>query len=59
LNNYKFNYETRNPVNLEANQPEVLVKLNLVDADKIHRVNYSAIAKVADLSESTLIYILK
>ena len=59
LNMYKFNYEPKSPINLEANQPEVLVKLNLIDADKIHRVNYSAIARAADLTESALIYILK
>jgi len=47
-----FMYEARLPTNIEPTKIESLVKLGILDHNKIHRVNYMTIAKATHMIES-------
>jgi hypothetical protein len=45
-------YEPRLPTNMEPTKIESLVKLGLLDPLKIHKANYTTIARAAQMSEA-------
>lgn len=59
LSSHNFNYETRLPTNFEPCSADSLVKRGELDSEKVHKVNYGAIARAADMNDSQLVYILK
>lgn len=59
MTQHGLSYEPRAPTNVEPTPPDHFVKLGKIAGPKLHKVNYSSIAQAADLSEASLMYILK